>query len=392
MAAERPALDARGAAALSEFLAGSVGRGDVPGAVVLVTGPDRVLYHEAFGVMNAAQGAAMRREAIFRIASMTKALTSAGVMMLVEEGRLGLDDDVAKYVPAFRHPRVISRLDLKAGTYETRPSARPITIRQLLTHTSGIGYSWSDPGLALVEKLTGKGGETDLPLVNEPGERWTYGASTKVVGDVAARITGLPVDAFLARRIFEPLGMTDTAYSVPAAKRDRVVTLHERKGGRLVETPNPETLGGEPRGDGRLFSTAADYCRFVQLILNEGRWGGRRLLKAETVREMEKNQTGEVRVRLQPTARPDYSRPYPMGVGEDVWGLGFQIAAPRRAEANRRRAGSLSWAGIANTFYWIDPRERIGVIVLMQMLPFYDDAALGVLRGVETRVYEHLQR
>ena len=144
-AAAPPTLDAKGPAALSTFLTEAVSRGDVRGVVVLVAAPDRVLYHEAFGKLNVAQGVDMRKDAIFRIASMTKPVTSAAVMMLVEEGKLGLDDPVSKYLGALKSPQVISRLDLAAGTYETRPASRAITIRQLLTHTSGIGYSWSDP-------------------------------------------------------------------------------------------------------------------------------------------------------------------------------------------------------------------------------------------------------
>jgi len=391
-AASAPALDAQGASALSSFLTQAVSRGDVPGVVALVTAPDHVLYHEAFGKMNVAQGVDMRKDTIFRIASMTKAITSVAVMMLVEKGKLGLEDNVSKYLPQFKNPQVISRLDLSAGTYETRPATRRITIRQLLTHTSGIGYSWSDPGLALVEKLTGKTSQVDLPLLHEPGDKWTYGASPKVLGDVVAKLSGQPIEAFLESWIFRPLGMPDTGYAVPPAKHARVVTLHQRKNGRLTETPNPETIAAEPRGDGRLFSTASDYCRFVQMILNRGQLGNARMLKAETVRDMGRNQTGDVKVRLQPTANTDYSKPFPLGAGEDVWGLGFQLASPSKPDPAMRRPGSMSWAGINNTFFWIDPQEEIGVIVLMQLLPFYDEAALGVLRGVETRVYQHLQR
>jgi Beta-lactamase len=154
-AAAPPALDAKGNAAIGAFVTEAVARGDVPGAVVLVTGPDRVLYHEAFGKMNDAKNVGMQKDAIFNIASMTKAVTSVGTMMLVEEGKLGLDDEVSKYLPAYKSRHVISKVDIAASTYETRPATRPITIRQLLTHTSGIGYSWSDPGLALVQKKTG---------------------------------------------------------------------------------------------------------------------------------------------------------------------------------------------------------------------------------------------
>ncbi len=390
--AAAPTLDSKGASALSTFLAETVSRGDVPGVVVLVTAPDRVLYHEAFGKMNVAQSVEMRKDAIFRIASMTKAITSVAVMMLVDEGKLRLDDHVAKYLPEFENPQVISRLDLSAGTYETRPATRPITIRQLLTHTSGIGYSWSDPGLALIEKLTGKTSPADLPLLNEPGEKWTYGAGPKVLGDIIAKLSGKPIEAFLEGRIFRPLGMSDTGWAVSPANHARVVTLHQKIDGRLIENPNPENIAFEPRGDGRLFSTAPDYCRFVQMILNYGHLGDARLLKPETVRNMGRNQTGKLKVRLQPTANPDYALPFPLGVGEDVWGLGFQIASPAKPDPLMRRPGSMSWAGVNNTFFWIDPQEEIGVIVLMQMLAFYDQAALGVLQGVERRVYQHLQR
>lgn len=365
---------------LSSFLSDAVSQGDVPGVVVLVTTPEGVIYHEAFGKMNVAQGVEMRKDAIFRIASMTKALTSAGVMMLAEEGKLSLDDDVGKYLPAFRDKQVISSLDLAAGTYETRPATRAITIRQLSTHTSGIGYLWSDPGLAMIEKLTGKTSAAELPLVHEPGEKWTYGAGPRVLGEVIEKITGLGIEAFQETRIFEPLGMPDTGYSVAADKRERVVTLHQQKDGGITEIPNPKTIAGPPRGDGGLLSTAADYSRFVQMMLNQGQLGGVRLLKPETVREMGVNHTGEVKVRLQPTSKPDYSKPFPLGAGDDVWGLGFQLAATRWP-------GSMGWAGIHNTFFRIDPKREIGVIVLMQTLPFYNEAALRVLQGVETRVY-----
>ena len=391
-ASSGPSLDAQGAGALTRFLAEAVSRDDVPGVVVLVAAPDRVLYHEAFGKMSVAQGVEMRKDAIFRIASMTKPATSVAVMMLVEQGKLGLDDELSKYLPAFKSPQVISRLDLSAGTFETRPATRPITIRQLLTHTSGIGYSWSDPGLAMIEKLTGRTSEVDLPLLHEPGEQWTYGAGPKVLGDVVEKLSGLRIEAFLEGQIFRPLGMSDTGYAVPPAKNARVVTLQQRKDGRLIETPNPETIAVQPRGDGRLFSTAPDYCRLVQMFLNHGQLGTTRLLKAESVREMGRNQTGDIKVRLQPTADTSYSKPFPLGVGEDVWGLGFQLAAPAKPDPAMRRPGSMGWAGINNTFFWIDPQEEIGVIVLMQLLPFYDDAAIGVLRGVETGVYQHLQR
>ena len=388
-AAPPAALDSKGNAAISTFVKDAIARGDVPGAVILVTGPDRVLYHEAFGKMNDARSVAMQKDAIFNIASMTKAVTSVGTMMLVEEGKLSLDDEVSKYLPAYKNRQVISKVDVAAGTYETRPATRPITIRQLLTHTSGIGYAWSDPGLALIQKKTGTA-DLDLPLVNEPGAQWTYGASTRVLGEVIEKISGQKIDAYLEARILGPLGMRDTTYTVPSAKTPRVVTRHQRADGKIAEIPNPDPIPPTIRGDGGLYSTAPDYARFVQMILNRGQLGSVRLLKEQTVREMTRNQTGSVKVRLQPTAEPLRSRPYPLGAGEDVWGLGFQLAAPAKSVANMRRPGSMSWAGINNTFFWIDPQQQIGVIVLMQLLPFYDDAAIRILQGVEGLVYQHV--
>ena len=389
-AAAPPTLDASGSAALGTFLNSAIARGDGPGVVVLVTAPDRVLYHEAFGKMSLAKGTGMQKDTIFNIASMTKALTSTGVMILVEEGKLSLDDEVSKFLPAYKNPNVISKLDLAAGTYETRPAVKPITIRQLLTHTSGIGYSWSDPGLALIQKKTGAA-DLELPLVHEPGEKWTYGASTRVLGEVIEKISGQRIDAFLENRILGPLGMRDTTYAVPASKTARVVSRNQKADGKITEIPNPDVIPATVRGDGGLYSTAPDYARFVQMILNYGQLDGMRLLKGQTVREMERNHTGSVKVRQQPTAEPLRSKPYPLGAGEDVWGLGFQIAAPARPAPDRRRPGSMTWAGINNTFFWIDPEKQIGAIVLMQVLPFYDNAALGILQETEKLIYQHLR-
>jgi methyl acetate hydrolase len=384
-------LTAAGSSALSTFLGDAVARGDVPGVVALVVDRDTVLYHEAFGKMNVAKNVPMAKDTIFRIASMTKAVTSVGVMQLVEQGKLGLDDDVSKYLPRLKSPQVFSTVDEQAGTYLTQPAKRPITIRQLLTHTSGVGYSWSDHGLAIAQKKTGATNDSELPLVNEPGAQWTYGASTRVLGEVIEKITGERIDAYLERHIFVPLGMRDTSYTVPPEKYSRVVTVHQKANDAITETQNPTPIPATIRGDGGLFSTASDYSRFVQMILNRGQLGGVRILKESTVAEMSKNQTGSVKVRLQPSADPLRSKPYPLGAGEDVWGLGFQIAAPKTPNPSMRSPGSLSWAGINNTYYWIDPRKQIGAVILMQMLPFYDEAALRVLNGFEQRVYTNLK-
>ena len=241
----------------------------------------------------------------------------------------------------------------------------------------------------MIQKKTGAA-DLDLPLVHEPGDQWTYGASTRVLGHVIEKISGQSIDAFLEARILGPLAMRDTTYSVPSAKSSRVVTRHQKAAGKISEIPNPDPLPATIRGDGGLYSTAADYARFMQMLLNRGQLGNAGLLKEQTVAEMSRNQTGHVKVRLQPTAETLRSKPYPLGAGEDVWGLGFQLAAPTKPVVTMRRPGSMSWAGINNTFFWIDPQQQIGVVVLMQILPFYDDAAIGILHGVERLVYQHL--
>ena len=385
-------LPAAGTTALDTFLRGQVEKGVIPGVVAVVVNRTGVLYSGAFGQQNTAKNVALTAGSIFRIASMTKAVTSVATMMMVEQGKLKLDDDVSTYLPAFKSMQVLTGYDEKAGTYETKPNTKPITIRQLLTHTSGIGYSWSDPGLALVQRKINKGGETDLPLVHAPGEKWTYGASTKVLGDVVEKLSGERIDAFTDRHISKPLGMKDTFYQVPKSEYARVVTTHQKDAaGKITETQNPDTIPVSLRGDGGLFSTAPDYGRFLQMLLNGGQLGSARLLKASTVAEMLRPHTNGVRVRLQPVAAAGLSKPYPLGAGEDIWGLGFQLADPKRPDPAMRRPGSGNWAGIFNTFFWVDPKEELGVVVMMQMLPFYDASALETLQGVERRVYSHLK-
>ena len=385
-------LPPAGTTALDSVLRGQVDRKVIPGVVAVVVNRTGVLYSGAFGQQNAAKKVALTPGAIFRIASMTKAVTSVATMMMVEQGKLKLDDDVSTYLPAFKSMQVLTRYDEKAGTYSTTPNTRPITIRQLLTHTSGIGYSWSDPGLALVQRKTNKGGETELPLVHAPGEKWTYGASTKVLGDVVEKLSGERIDVFTDRHIAKPLGMNDTFYEVPKSKYARVVTTNQKDAaGTITETQNPDAIPVSLRGDGGLFSTAPDYGTFLQMLLNGGQLGNARLLKASTVAEMLRPQTNGVRVRPQPSANPGLSKPYPLGAGEDIWGLGFQLADPKTPDPAMRRPGSGNWAGIFNTFFWIDPKEELGVVVMMQMLPFYDASALETLQGVERRVYSNLK-
>jgi CubicO group peptidase (beta-lactamase class C family) len=383
------AIPPAGTTAITGFLQAAVDRGAVPGMVALVLDRRGVIYHEAFGKQDVGRNIPMARDTIFRIASMTKPVTSMGVMMLVEEGRLKLDDDAATWIPSLRKRQVLVSVNEAAGTYETRPVQRPITIRQLLTHTSGIGYAWSDPGLALVQKRDNPA-EDALPLVHEPGERWTYGSSTRVLGDIIESLSGQRIDRFLQARVFRPLAMHDTFFEVPTDKYARVVTTHQKADGKLTEQPLPAQIPVSLRADGGLLSTAGDYARFMQMLLTEGELDGVRILSERTVGLVGENHMGRVLVRQQPSATPGLSRPFPLGAGADTWGLGFQRAA-RPKTPNARSEGSLSWAGIYNTEFWIDPKKGIGAILMMQMLPFYDEDAIQILQGFESLVYQHLK-
>jgi CubicO group peptidase (beta-lactamase class C family) len=389
--AAEPAVSEAGRRSLSAFLTDAVARGEVPGVVAMVVGRDRILYEGAFGRRDVARNVDMTVDTIFRIASMTKPLTTSAILMLVDEGRVKVDEPVATYLPRFKAPQVLVSVDDARGTLQTRPSTTVMTVRHLLTHTSGIGYSWSDPGLAAAQRATKSTNDSELPLVHEPGAQWTYGASTRVLGDIVQAVTGQAIDAFLEARVTGPLGMADTAFDVPTARHARVVTVHQRTNGRLAEIANPASLAVMPRGDGGLFSTAADYARFVQLVLNRGQAGGRRLLSETALTSMTSNQMGAVRVRQQPNADRARSLPYPLGAGQDTWGFGFQIASAAGTAPGLRRPGSLTWAGINNTHFFIDPQNGIGVIVLMQVLPFYDEAAMRVYRGFEAAVYRSLR-
>jgi methyl acetate hydrolase len=362
----------------------------IPGVVGLVVDADRIVYTGAFGRQDVARGVTMANDSIFRIASMTKPVTSVAVMMLVQEGDVGLDDPVSDYLPAFEDLKVIENFNPADKSYTTRPAAAPMTIRHLLTHTSGLGYGFSNHTLAALLGGDPGASATRFPLLHDPGTRWTYGESTRVLGTLVEEVSGQSLDEFLAERIFVPLGMSDTFYTVPAQKAARVVTVHRTTPEGLVEAPNGAEITSPDNGDGGLSSTAADYAKFIQLFLNNGRApNGMRLLSETTVELMGENHIGAVFVEQQPAALPALTEPFPLGAGRDKFGLGFQITAPH-SERFARSAGSMSWAGIFNTEFWIDPRRGVGGVLLMQYLPFYDQAAIATLQGFERRVYEGL--
>lgn len=378
-----------GSAVLSSYLVQSVEHGDVPGLVAGVVDRDGVLYESAAGKQVVANDVDMPGDAIFRIQSMTKPITSVVAMQLVEEGKLGLDDEVSKYLPAWAGREVISRFNTADGTYQTRPPRRPLTIRHLMTHTSGIAYAFSNPVATRLLEGTNKT-ELDLPLLTDPGEKWMYSPSTRVVGQVIEKITGQNLEEVFRARVFDPLGMVDSSFAVPESKRSRVVTVHQRTGGVLFEQPVAPVLQGTPIGDAGLYSTVRDYEIFMRMLLNGGTLNGVRFLNAETVASMGQNQIGDLIVQEQPGINTPLSRPFPLGAGRDKFGFGFEIAAADDRFADYRSPGSLSWAGGPNTHFWIDPGRGIGAAIFMQIFPFYDDVAIATLRGFEQRVYAAL--
>jgi methyl acetate hydrolase len=382
-----------GKASLSRRLNSAVRRGDTPGVVALVVGRDGVLYEDAAGKLDVGHNIPMPVNAIFAIASMTKPVTSVAVMMLFEEGKLKLDDPASKYLTGFGNLRVITKFNEKDATYETRPAKRPMTIRHLLTHTSGIGYGFTNPIEYRLTQMTKKG-EWELPLLNDPGEKWNYSSSTRVLGMIIEKITGMPLESYYQEHIFKPLGMVDTSYAVPATKQSRVPKQYNRVNGVSQEappTPIPSTPTAPFRGDGGLYSTVEDYGRFIRMFLNGGRLGSVRILSDSSVKMMGENNIGSLFVELQPDADKSRTKPFPLGAGHDKFGLGFQIASNNPEYSGYRSPGSMSWAGIYNTEFWIDPVKHIGGVQMMQLLPFYDDGAIRTLRGFEELVYKNLR-
>ena len=352
-----------------------------------------MLFEGAAGKLDVAHDIPMPVNAIFSIASMTKPVTSVAIMMLFDQGKLKLDDPVSKYLTGFDNLQVITKFNEKDATYETRPAKRPMTIRHLLTHTSGIAYGAFNPMVDRLKEATKKH-EWELPLVNDPGDKWNYGPSTVVLGMIVEKISGESLEAYFQQHIFVPLGMVDTSYAVPLAKQSRVATEHSRINGVLQEQPQepiPATPTAPFRGDCCLYSTAQDYGKFMEMLLNGGNLGPAKILSENSVKMMGENNIGPIFVELQQAADQSLAKPFPLGAGHDKFGLGFQIASSDPEYAKFRSPGSMSWAGILNTEFWIDPVQHIGVVMMMQVLPFYDAGAIRALRDFEESVYQKIR-
>ncbi len=385
-----PTLSDKGISEIDALLQQAVLQGTVPGLVAIVANKQGILYHSAFGLMDTGKRKPMQKDSIFRIASMTKPVTSVAVMMLKEEGKLGLDDPVSKYLPSFQNREVISSFNPADVTYATKKAVHPVLIRHLLTNTSGLAYAFSNDTANRLQQKT-KLEEQDLPLLYEPGTRWTYSSSTRVLGQVIEKITGADLEKFFQQRIFKPLEFQDTAYSVSVAKAGRTVTVHQRENGKLLELANPEKLDGPPRGDGGLFSTSSDYIKFLQMFLNDGQWRGTTLLHRESIEAMTRNEIGNVMVDTQKTTNPLRSLNFPFGAGRDKFGFGFQITTSNSDNPNLRSPGSYTWAGINNTHFWVDPKRQIAAVIMMQVLPFYDDGCMKVYRDFEAAIGRNLR-
>jgi len=376
------------------LLRGAVEKGEVPGVVALATTADDTIYEGAFGVRALGGGAAMTTDTVVWIASMTKALTATAAMQLVERGKLDLDSAAARWVPALGAVQVLDGFDA-AGKPVLRQPKRPVTLRHLLTHTAGFAYEIWSPEIIRYQQATDTPGiitcanaALGTPLLFDPGERWMYGINIDWAGKIVEAVSGQRLGAYMKANIFDPLGMSDTAFKITPGMRARLAKIHQRGDDGTLQPLDLE-LTQEPEfemGGGGLYSTAGDYAKFLRMILNRGAGKGGRVLEPETVDLMARNAMGDKQVVKLPTAIPPLSNDAEFFPGSPKrWGLSFMIndeTAP-----TGRSAGSLAWAGLANTFYWIDPKKGVGGVYLSQILPFADVKSAPLYLAFETAVY-----
>lgn len=364
---------------------------NIPGAVAVVGNSAGIIAEAAVGTKGPG-GPPLAQADLFQIASMTKAIASTAALQLVEQGRLTLDGDLGALLPALANPEVLEGFD-DAGKPVTRPAAGPITLRQLLTHTSGFGYEFMSAELTQwrVHNPAAPGTLASLrmPLLADPGTRWIYGISTDWVGQAVEAASGMRLGEWLARHVTGPLGMTDTSFAFTDDIKARLTPLHARMpDGNLM--PFPVHFGGGEQaefhgGGGGLIGTARDYMQFCRMILNRGQLNGARILQPDTVAEMASNQVAMPAGRMT-TNMPGLSGDFDLfPMMECGWGLGFLINPDTGPDG--RAAGSLAWAGIANSYYWIDPESDIAAVLMMQHLPFGEPATVEVLRALERAVY-----
>lgn len=361
----------------------AVSNGDLPGTVVLVARKGKIVMHEAYGMADNGTNRKMQKDDIFRIASQTKAITSTAVMMLWEEGKFRLDDPISKFIPEFKNPKVLSGFRYQDTSFTSVPANREITIRHLLTHTSGIGYGVID-GDERFKMIYAKAGITDLfttepitieesvkklaalPLHHHPGEKYTYSEGLDVLGYLVEIVSGMPFDEFLRKRLFDPLGMNDTWFYLPGSKVNRLVTVQKKEDGKWVKYPvtfydtHYPVTGAKKffSGGAGLSSTAKDYATFLQMYLNGGELNGVRILSRTTVQSIMGNQTGDL-----------------FGGASRYYGLAFGVTTQEgQDQGGNGSAGTFDWGGYFNTQYFADPKEQvIGIIMKQTQGPVKDD-------------------
>jgi CubicO group peptidase (beta-lactamase class C family) len=336
----------------------------IPGAVVLIVRNGQIAYHKAYGFSNVEKKTLLKKDDIFRVASQSKAITSLAAMILWEEGKFLLDDPISQYIPEFKNATVLKTFNSKDSSYTTEPAKGAITVRHLLTHSSGIDYAaiGSDEFKAIYAKAgvpSGIGNNdmvladkmkilARLPLKHNPGEKWTYGLNSDVLGYLVEIWSGMPFDQFLRKRIFDPLGMSDTYFYLPAEKQSKLVTLYaggkdgkivkpETKAYDKVDPDYPKTAGKYFSGGAGLSSTVEDYAKFLQLFLNGGQYKGTRIISRKTVELMLTDQH----------------------ITGTHFGLGFGLETPENDYQSVLSLGSFSWGGAFNTHYWADPKEKL---------------------------------
>lgn len=383
--------------AIDRALQAGVDRGAVAGVTAIVVDREGTRYEGGFGKREIGGDADMNFDTVGAIFSMTKAVTAAAAMQMVEQGKLGLDAPAADVCDAIGRAGVLTGFD---GDNQpiTRPPASPVTLRQLLTHTSGYVYDIWNPKMAKWANATGapsvfslKKAALEIPLLFDPGTAWEYGVGIDWAGLMVEEVSGQTLGAYLAEHLTGPLGMSDTAFSSTDTMAARAASLHARlPDGALAPMTLPPAEGPEfEMGGGGLQSTVSDYGRFMQMVLNDGALGGTRVLKPETVQLMSTNNMGDLRVSVLRSIAPSLSLDAEFFPGvPKSWGLSFQIN--EEPAPTGRPAGTLMWAGLANSFFWIDRTNGIAGAFLSQVLPFADPGALDLYLEMETAVYDSL--
>ena len=369
----------------------------MPGIVAAAVTDRGTLYEGAFGTREIGKNAPMTLDTVVWIASMTKAITATAAMQLVERGKLSLDRPATDVVPELAKAQVLDGFD-GAGQPRRRALKRPITLEHLLTHTAGFGYEIWRPEIAQYQQVTNTPGITTCtnaalttPLLFDPGDRWEYGINIDWAGKMVEAAAGQKLDRYFQDNILGPLGMKDTSFKLSPSQRARLSAMHQRDDkGALA--PIEFALPEEPEflmGGGGLNGTAPDYLAFAQMIMHGGRFNGAQILRLETVDQMAQNHIGALEIGPMKSAMPGLSNDVELFPGmSKKWGLSFLINTAQAPTG--RSAGSLAWAGLANTYFWIDRRKQVCGVFLSQLLPFYDHTAIDLLTKFETEVYRAL--